>query len=244
MALDEQQKSVAEQLTTFFENSSLEPQYDYAENLDDGRGITCGRCGFTTGTTDANIVIKKYTKLVPDNPLAKYVPELNRLDKADDDEKDSIDNLNGFEDAWAEAAGDEGFCRVQDAVNDELYLQPSQDLADEYNLNFALSRAALYDACIQHGIGDDDDSLNSLLSKTEDEMGGKVGDDIDESEWLAKFLEVRKADLLDPADEDSKDEWSESAERVDVFSRLLEQNNVDLTTPIHIKCFGDSATIS
>jgi chitosanase len=244
MSLNSEQKSITEKFTNFFENSTLEPQYGYAENLDDGRGITAGRCGFTTGTDDAHIVVKKYTELVGDNILSKYLPELQRLDHADDDEKDNTDNLDSFEHAWKEAAKDERFRQVQDAINDELYFQPSQEYADKYGLNIALSRAALYDACIQHGIGDDADSLNSMLSRTKKAMNGTPIDGVDEAAWLGKFLEIRKATLLNPADEDSQEEWAESAERVDVYSNLLEQNNFELTPPIRIKCFGDSVTIS
>src|ERR1017187_10409152 len=35
----------AERLTSYFENSTLEPQYDYIENIHDGRGYTAGRAG-------------------------------------------------------------------------------------------------------------------------------------------------------------------------------------------------------
>lgn len=244
MSLNQEQKSTAEQFTNFLENSNLNPQYDYAENLDDGRGITAGRCGFTTGTDDAHIVIKKYTELVPENPLAKYLPELNRLDHANEDEKDDTDNLEDFEEAWQDAARDERFRQVQDDMNDELYFRPSQQLADEFGLNLPLSRAALYDACIQHGIGDNADSLNSMLKRTKKALNGTPNDGVEEVVWLAKFLEVRKSVLLNPDDEDSQEEWSESAERVDVYSNLLEQGNTDLTLPIRIKCFGDTATIS
>ncbi len=244
MSLDPQQKSIAEQFTCFFENLTLEPQYGYVENLDDGRGITAGRCGFTTGTDDAHLVVKRYTEIVRGNPLAKYLPELQRLDHAVDDEKDNTDNLDFFEDAWKQSAGDERFRQVQDEANDELYYRPSQQLADQYGLNTALARAALYDACIQHGIGDDDDSLNSMLERTDSEMNGKPKDGVDETAWLGKFLQIRKSVLLNPADKYSKDEWSQSAERVDVYSKLLEQNNVNLTPPINIECFGKSAVIS
>jgi hypothetical protein len=36
------------QITSTFENSTLELQYDYVENIGDGRGITAGRAGFTS----------------------------------------------------------------------------------------------------------------------------------------------------------------------------------------------------
>ena len=43
------QKHRADQLISIFENGIPEIQYGYAEDLDDGRGITAGRAGFCTG---------------------------------------------------------------------------------------------------------------------------------------------------------------------------------------------------
>ena len=44
-------------LNTIFENGQLEVDYSYAEDIDDGRGITFGRCGFCTGTGDGLVVV-------------------------------------------------------------------------------------------------------------------------------------------------------------------------------------------
>src|SRR5688572_10409507 len=43
------QKRRAEAITSILENDTPKLQYAYAEALDDGRGITPGRAGFTTG---------------------------------------------------------------------------------------------------------------------------------------------------------------------------------------------------
>lgn len=239
--LTPKQKLTAEQMTSFFENSTLEFQYGYAENLGDGRGITAGRSGFTTGTGDAYIVIKKYTEVVPNNPLAKYLPELKRLRKAED--KDDTENLESYESDWKLAAEDETFRRIQDEVNDELYFLPSQKIANKLDLNFALSRAALYDACIQHGRGDTADSLDAIVEKTNELLNGSPKDGIDEAVWLAKFLEVRKSVMLNPDDKDSQEEWADSVERVDTFITLLKKKNFELTLPMKITCYGDSVTI-
>src|SRR5437879_5146327 len=78
-AMTPTQKGRAEQLTSLFENSNTTLQYGYTEHLHDGRGITAGRAGFTTGTDDARMVIERYTREVPDNPLARYLPRLNQI---------------------------------------------------------------------------------------------------------------------------------------------------------------------
>ena len=46
--LNAEQRSRADQLVSIFENGTPLIQYDYAENLDDGRGVTVGQVGFTT----------------------------------------------------------------------------------------------------------------------------------------------------------------------------------------------------
>ncbi len=116
--LTPEQKRRCEQYTSIFENDTIELQYAYVEPLDDGRGYTSGRAGFTTATGDALEVVQKYTAQKANNPLAKYLPELKRLAKA---ESGSIKNLGGYVDAWKLAAKDPLFRQVQDEVSDQLY---------------------------------------------------------------------------------------------------------------------------
>jgi chitosanase len=59
-------------MTSTLENSVTNPQWNYVENIGDGRGITFGTAGFTTGTYDGNILIHYYTTLNASNSLAKY----------------------------------------------------------------------------------------------------------------------------------------------------------------------------
>jgi chitosanase len=49
-ALTPQQHETIDQLTSLFENSTPILQYGYCEDIDDGRGLTAGRAGFTSGT--------------------------------------------------------------------------------------------------------------------------------------------------------------------------------------------------
>lgn len=120
--LNKDQKRRAEQLTSIFKNGTTEIQYGYVEPLDDGRGYTCGRAGFTTAAGDALEVVEVYTKAVPNNKLKKYLPELRRLAK---EESDDISNLKGFASAWRSLGNDKDFRAAQDKVNDRLYYQPA-----------------------------------------------------------------------------------------------------------------------
>lgn len=192
--LNKDQKRRAEQLTSIFENGTTEIQYGYVERLDDGRGYTCGRAGFTTATGDALEVVEVYTEAVPNNKLKKYLPELRRLVK----ESDDTSNLKGFASAWKSLANDKEFRAAQDKVNDHLYYQPAMKRSDNAGLKTALARAVMYDTVIQHGDGDDPDSFYALIKRTNKKAGGSPKDGIDEKKWLNKFLDVRYDDLMNP----------------------------------------------
>lgn len=77
-------------------------QLDYDQNynsvsgdISDGRGITAGIIGFTTGTGDMNNMLGYYNKISPNNHLAGY--------------KDHMDHINGkqFEKDWHNAYKDD-----------------------------------------------------------------------------------------------------------------------------------------
>lgn len=229
--LNKDQKRRAEQLTSIFENGKTEIQYGYVEELDDGRGYTCGRAGFTTATGDALEVVEVYTKAV-NNKLKKYLPELRRLAK---DESDDTSNLKGFASAWRSLGNDKAFRAAQDEVNDRLYYQPAMKRSDQAGLKTALAKAVMYDTVIQHGDGDDPDSFYALIKRTNKKMGGSPKDGTDEKKWLNKFLDVRYDDLMNPSDEDTQDEWRESVARVDVFRDIVKAKNYNLDGPIHVR---------
>lgn len=230
--LNKDQKRRAEQLTSIFENGKTEIQYGYVEELDDGRGYTCGRAGFTTATGDALEVVEVYTKAVPNNKLKKYLPELRRLAK---NESDDTSNLKGFASAWRSLGNDKAFRAAQDEVNDRLYYQPAMKRSDQAGLKTALAKAVMYDTVIQHGDGDDPDSFYALIKRTNKKMGGSPKDGTDEKKWLNKFLDVRYDDLMNPSDKDTQDEWRESVARVDVFRDIVKAKNYNLDGPIHVR---------
>jgi chitosanase len=226
------QKRRADQLISIFENGTIDIQYGYAEILGDGRGITCGRAGFTTGSEDAFEVVKRYTDTLPQNVLAKYLPELKRLLTATN--KDDVSGLAGFSRAWSSLRNDPLFRSIQDQVSNELYYYPALVHANNLGLVYPLSRAELYDANIQHGDGDDADGLQSLINRTNKLVGGTPKQGIDEKKWLNKFLDVRENDLLHPVNQDTQAEWSQSTGRIEVFRDLVNSGNYQLNGPIRI----------
>jgi chitosanase len=225
------QKRRAEALTSVFENGTPTLQYAYTEKLGDGRGITAGRAGFTSGTGDLLEVVERYAKQVPATPLAKYLPRLRVLAQK---ESGDTTGLEGLEKAWATAAKDPKFRAAQDAVVDKEYFGPAMKHADDLGLKTPLARAQLYDAIIQHGDGDDPDGLGALISRANKEAGGSPKQGVPETRWLGAFLKVRRADLAHTSDPATRKEWAQSVSRVDVFSDLLAAKNLALTGPIHI----------
>ncbi len=236
----QEQRTIADQIISVFENNTPEIQYGYAENLDDGRGITAGRAGFTSATGDLLLVVERYTQRVPNNPLAVYLPRLRELAR---DENDSTTGLDGLNAAWREAANDQVFRDVQDDVVDEEYYHPAVQHYQELELSLPLSLLNLYDTCIQHGDGDDADGLPAIISRTTARVGGTPKTGSDEQIWLCSFMDIRRSVLLHPSNEETQEEWAESVGRVDTLLAIFESGNVMLTPPIVINPWGITFTI-
>ena len=223
--LNPEQRHRADALISIFENGTPKIQYGYAENIRDGRGITAGRAGFTTATGDALEVVQRYASLKPQSPLAKYLPVLTKLAQ----QKSGLTSgLAGFASAWKKAAQDPTFRTVQDQVTNELYFDPAMRKADSMGLKTALGRTILFDTIVQHGEGDDPDSLDALVSATNQQMHGTPAEGMAEAAWLKTFLTVRRNNLLHPHNPETQEVWAKSVGRVDVFLDLLKAGNFDL----------------
>jgi chitosanase len=239
------QKRRAEALTSLFENGTTTLQYGYAERLGDGRGITAGRAGFTTGTDDALAVVRRYTRQVPGNPLARFVPTLEALSALPDDSagRASTRGLDGFEAAWASAATDPTFRAAQDAEVDATSFAPSQRHADQLGLRTPLARAQLADAIIQHGDGTDPDGLPALIARATRAAKGTPASGVDEKVGLRCFLAERRKDLAHAHDPATRAEWAGSVDRVGVFEDLVKAGAWTLAGPLKVSHGDFAATI-
>jgi hypothetical protein len=146
LTVDAERKHRAAQITSTFENSTLELQYDYVENIGDGRGITAGRAGFTSATGDLLLLIRRYTDAKPGNVLAPYLPSLEAVRGTG-----SQMGLGGFTEAGAEAAEDPDFRSQQDQLVDELYFVPAMAMAADLGIETPLGQLIMWDTMIQHG---------------------------------------------------------------------------------------------
>ncbi len=231
---------VVEKITCLFENDTIAPNYSYIEYLPDGRGFTFGKVGFTTATGDGFDVIREYTEANSNSQLAQYLPALQNLAR-----KNSNDTteLIGFSKVWQQEAPFTKY--TQDKVAFELYGKPAIEYCKTLGLQSNLALSIIYDAIVQHGDGKDDDGIRKIFKHTIKNIGGtpsgknykgKNCDVVtDEAKFLAMFLCERKEILEDANNEDSREEWQQSVERVNVFVQLLANKNFDLLMPLEIK---------
>lgn len=238
--LTPEQKRRADQIISVFENDTIELQYAYVEALGDGRGYTAGRAGFTTATGDVLVVVERYAEDAPDAALVAFLP---RLEELAEQQSDSLEGLEGFPAAWAQAAEDERFRAVQDEVVDELYFRPALARSCAVGLETPLGVAVLYDTNIQHGEGDDPDGLPALVDRTVERAGGSPASGVDEADWLSTFLDVRRETLENAFDPETRAAWAESVYRVDILETIVDSGNFDLDGPIVIDHPDHPATI-
>lgn len=235
LTTDGDRKRRAAQITSTFENSTTELQYAYAENIGDGRGITAGRAGFTSATGDLLLMVRRYTKLKPDNVLAKYLPALTAV-KATDSEA----GLDGFTEAWAQAAADPAHRALQDDLVDELYFNPAMTLAREVGIITALGQAVMWDTMIQHGRGGDN-GTNAIIKDTRTTMGGDATGN--EVAWLDAFLDAR-LHHLGHAYGDSPDADKSSTSRIEAFKSLIADGAFALDPPLTWTAYGRTFTVT
>jgi len=238
--LTKEQKRRAEQLTSLFENDTLEIQYGYCAALKDGRGFTAGRAGFTTSTDEVYQVVKVYTEKRPDNVLAPFLPRLKELA---DEESASTSGLNGFPAAWKKAGDDPLFRSVQDKMVEELFWAPTLRHAQALGVRTPLGMASLHDTIIQHGNDDDPDGLPALLRDTRKELGGTPATGIDEKLWLRTFLRIRQNHLSHAHEPETREEWRKSLDRCLVFEAIAQSGNYSLSGPIIVKSRDHEAVI-
>jgi chitosanase len=235
--LDPGQRRIADQLVSVFENDTTVIQYDYVEDLGDGRGITAGRAGFCSGCGDMLEVVRRYTEVAPDSDLAGYESALKAA--ADGDDAD----LDGLDAAWRRAAADARFRAIQDAVVERFYFGPAAALAAGNGLRTALGVAVLYDTAVQHGTGSDHDSVRGIVDRTNEAMNGSPANGVDEVAWLGTFLGKRREVLENPSSAATAKAWGESTGRVDALEALLRQGELALVAPLVVSPWGAARTL-
>jgi chitosanase len=227
------EKEIAMELVSSAENSSLDwkAQYGSIQDFKDGCGYTAGIIGFCSATGDMLALVKAYTASNANNPLANYLPALEKVN-----DSDSHEGLgSNFTDAWKSAAADPAFQKAQELERDSVYFDPAVARAQEDGLG-ALGQFIYFDAIVMHGNGDDPESFGSIRASAMDEaktpaQGG------DQSVYLNSFLDAR-VNAMQAQESDGDVSQVEDAQRV-----FLREGNLSLTPPLKWKTYGDSYSI-
>lgn len=235
---DARQIEIEDKIVSAFENSTTTIQYAFIANINDGRGYTAGRAGFTSGTGDMLLVVEEYIALVPGNVLAKYLAPLQAVNGTP-----SVRGLDGIVQAWKDACLDAKFITAQDRVNDRLYRQPSRQLVAALGAKLPLTKLAIYEAGIQHGYASEFDSVSSIAARASTVAIGSPLSGVDEQKWLQAFLSERRKDLLNPANRATAAAWAASVSRADAIQSIYNNTNFNLDKPISITVYGDTFAI-
>ena len=223
------------QMLAVCENSRTTPYWNYAENINDHRGITFGAVGFTTGTYDGNVLIKYYTTLNPNNTLAKYIPALDAIDAGphpyNDGTSDSVVGLDNFI-TDVNANNDPLWRTAQLYEIQHMYWNPTVAAWNTIGAKNELTLAFLYNIDIRFG----EDGLQSCIDGATTACGGTPAIGIDENTYLRALIAQMDAKI---AQEDFGD-----TDRNNGFKTLLNQGNVNLTVPFTFTLYGDSYTIT
>ncbi|MEV6012561.1 chitosanase, partial [Streptomyces sp. NPDC051976] len=182
---DPHKKDIAMQLVSSAENSSLDwkSQYAYIEDIGDGRGYTAGIIGFCSGTGDMLDLVQAYTASEPGNPLAKFLPALEKVNGSE-----SHSGLgDAFVSAWRTAAKDTVFQQAQNDERDRMYFDPAVNQAKSDGLG-TLGQFIYYDAIVMHGPGDDPVSFGGIR-KTAMKKAKTPAQGGNETTYLNAFLD-------------------------------------------------------
>jgi chitosanase len=226
--LTDVQKAKAAALTSVWENSTPILDYAYSENINDSRGYTSGRAGFCTGTGDAIVVVQCYAAAKPGNPLAKFIPELVRLEKlfvsSNGMLQGDVSGLVGYDTAWKASGADPVFMACQDSVVDAVYYGPALKKANDKKFKSALTIVSLWDAQIMHG--ESDPSFGVVAMMTMADKAVTLSDPptaMEESAWLGAFHKIR-AQIMS-----MHHEWKSNIYRVATYEQLRVAGDMDFT---------------
>lgn len=229
-----EKKTIARQLISAAENSSLDwrqqfafIKYNVEGNAHENRGYTAGIIGFTSRTHDMLALVEKYQQLAPGNGLARFIPALKKVDGTS-----STEGLGpSFEAAWVQAAQDPKFQEAQELECDRIYFQPAVSQAMKDGLR-ELGQFAYFDTIVMHGPGDDSVSFESIRAAAikrakPPSQGG------DEAVYLNAFLDARKVAMR-------AEMGHQNTSRVDTMQRkFLNAGNFSLQLPLVFRVYDD-----
>ncbi|KAJ3414719.1 hypothetical protein HDV05_006156 [Chytridiales sp. JEL 0842] len=185
--LTECQYTLLLRFTSIFETSNPNLGFGECAITQDGQGVSAGFVQFTSSSGALLDVIRRYTRLQPQNSLSQYIPALEQAQRVGNQGRTTgTGYIQGFENIcgpFRDAASDGSFRKAQlDAVQ-HGYFAPALKFAEEYGLRTPLAIGQVYDTCIQLGVG--------AVPEIARNAGRLPKDGGDEGEWLRNYLWAR-----------------------------------------------------
>ncbi|QUQ66149.1 chitosanase [Kutzneria sp. CA-103260] len=225
--------TMLDDITAVFEQGKTTPQYATVVNDHDGCGFKAGWASFCTARGDVFTVVSQYTDDVPDNPLRRYLPTLQKLGETHSDDTSALGD--SFVNDWRTAAGDRKFDEIQLRVGHELFLTPALAIANQLNIRSNLGVEDLFDTALMMGSSSSDcDGLPKLITETVIEASGTPVSGISEQAFLTSFNQVRIKHLRNPCTPGRQKVWSAAVDRVQALQQLADKNCWSLNPPLTI----------
>jgi len=223
------EKEIAMELVSSAENSTLDwhSAYRYIEDIGDGRGYTAGLIGFCSGTGDMLALVRSYVAAEPEDPLARFVPALRRVNGS----ASHAGLGRPFVAAWRRAARDPVFRRLQMRELDRVYFDPAVRRAKDDGLG-TLGQFIYYDAIVMHGPGASHGSFGWIRARAMDRAAtpAEGGSEVD---YLNAFLDVRRS-LMKTESKHGDTSRIDDEQRV-----FLREGNLALRPPLVWHTYGD-----
>jgi chitosanase len=225
-------KNVILSLTCVAENDTTDFVFNYAENIHDGRGITFGIIGFTSGTFDGTILLKRIQTKNSTHPLCSYIPVFEKIDNLHS--SGHVDNLTGLDNFITDFnryGKDSVVKQAQLELLDELYWNPAMKIASAYGLSLNITKGQIYDASVRHG----EDGAEEIAKWTTTALGGSPATGINEIDWLKRYFVERKRYY------NEEDGETGIIERVDImYQGILNSGNYAMVPPFNVKCYDET----
>ncbi|HTI20132.1 MAG TPA: chitosanase [Kutzneria sp.] len=220
-------------LTAVFEHSKTTPQYANIVNDHDGCGFKAGWASFCTARGDLFTVVSQYTDAVPDNPLRRYLPVLQKLGETHSDDTSQLGDA--FVNDWRTAAADRRFDDMQLRVGHELFLTPALAIANQLNIRSSLGAEDLFDTALMMGPSSSDcDGLPKLITESIIEAEGTPASGIPEQKFLAAFNRIRLKHMRNPCTAGRQKVWTAAVDRVQALQGLADRNCWNLNPPLAV----------
>jgi hypothetical protein len=143
-------------LVSIAENASLDPEWNYAENIKDGRGITFCIVGFCTGTGDGAKCMAEYIKIETDkNEIDKATGYMVAMQKATKLGKgkgrDTMEGLDGFIEWFNRIGVTKPMMQAAMNVIQKSYWYPALKYMGDKGMLCPLSAYIAYDTLLNFG---------------------------------------------------------------------------------------------